>query len=105
MLEFKDYILINFYIINGARDKTNMDYKLNFYKYLLAKYLPKLKNKNLILTGDFNIAHTEIDLARPKENKNNTMFTPEERKQIDQLLNLDFIDTFRYLNEEGDNYT
>jgi len=105
MLEFKHYILINFYIINGGRQKENMTYKLKFYNYLLTKYLPKFKNKNLILIGDFNIAHTEIDLARPKQNQNNTMFTPLERKQLDNLLKLNFIDTFRYLNSKGENYT
>jgi exodeoxyribonuclease III len=105
MLEFKNYILINFYIINGGRQKENMAFKLKFYKYFLTKYLPKLKTKNLILIGDFNIAHTEIDLARPKQNQKNTMFTPEERIQITNLLKLNFIDSFRYLHKAGDNYT
>jgi len=72
-LEYKDFVLINFYIPNGGRQKQSMDFKLKFYDYLF-KYLKKEK-KNLILTGDFNIAHQEIDLARPKENKNNTGFT------------------------------
>lgn len=105
LLEFKNYILINLYIINGGQKKEKLEYKLNFYNHLFKKYLPKLKNKNIILIGDFNIAHQEIDLARPQENKNNIMFTPEERKQIDNLLKLNFIDTFRYLNSKGENYT
>jgi len=105
LLEFKNYILINLYVINGGQKKEKLEYKLNFYNHLLKKYLPKLKHKNIILIGDFNIAHQEIDLARPKENKNSIMFTPEERKQIDKLLTLDFIDTFRHLNKEGHNYT
>ncbi len=105
MLEFKTFILINFYIINGGRQKENMAYKLKFYKYFLTKYLPKFKTKNLILIGDFNIAHTDIDLARPKQNQNNTMFTLEERIQITNLLKLNFIDSFRYLHKAGDNYT
>ncbi len=105
LLEFKNYILINLYVINGGQKKEKLEYKLNFYNHLLKKYLPKLKHKNIILIGDFNIAHQEIDLARPKENKHSIMFTPEERKQIDKLLTLDFIDTFRHLNKEGHNYT
>lgn len=105
LLEFDKYLLINLYIINGGRKKENMDYKLNFYNYFLNKYLSKFKNKNLILIGDFNIAHKEIDLARPKQNQNNTMFTPDERKQIDNLLKLNFIDTFRYFHQKGNNYT
>jgi exodeoxyribonuclease-3 len=105
MLEFKNFILINFYVIHGGRQKENLDYKLKFYKYLLKKYLLKFKTKNLILIGDFNIAHTEIDLARPKQNQNNIMFTLEERNQITNLLKLNFIDTFRYLHKEGNAYT
>jgi len=55
--------------------------------------------------GDFNVAHQEIDLARPKENQNNTMFTQKERKQIVQLIKLGFSDTFRKFHKEGEHYT
>ncbi|MDD3808523.1 MAG: exodeoxyribonuclease III [Candidatus Pacebacteria bacterium] len=105
LLEFKNYILINFYIINGGQKKENLDYKLNFYNYLINKYLPKFKNKNIIMVGDFNIAHKEIDLSHPEKHQNSIMFTKEERKQIDNLLKSNFIDTFRYFNSEKDNYT
>ena len=105
LLEFKKFILINFYVINGGRAKENLNYKLKFYEYLLKKYLPKLKNKNIILVGDFNIAHQEIDLARPKQNQNSIMFTKEERMQLDNLLKSNFIDSFRYFNKEGNNYS
>jgi len=101
-LKFADFTLINFYLPNGGRQKQDMVYKLRSYdkifKYLKAK-------KRLILIGDFNVAHKEIDLARPAENKNNTGFTPEERVKIDQLLNLGFEDTFRIFNKEGENYS
>jgi len=103
-LDFKDFILINFYIPNGGQNKENMDYKLKAYDFLL-NYLNELKNKKVILAGDFNIAHQEIDLAQPKENQDSVMFTPEERQQIDKILNLRFIDTFRQLHSEGNNYT
>ena len=89
-LTFKD-----FYIPNGARDKSNMGYKLDVYSKLFQIF-KSLTDKPTILTGDFNIAHTEMDLTYPKQNKNNTMFTPEERKQIDTLLELGYIDAFRY---------
>ncbi len=105
LLEFKEFIIINFYVINGGRKKEQLDYKLKFYKHFFTKYLPKLKHKNIILVGDFNIAHKEIDLARPKENQNNIMFTKEERAQIDKLLSLNFIDTFRHFSEKSDQYT
>ena len=55
--------------------------------------------------GDFNVAHQEIDLARPQQNKNNTMFTPKEREQIDKLITLGFTDTFRNFHKEGNQYT
>lgn len=103
-LEFKDFILINFYIPYGGREKENLEYKLQTYKKIFS-YLKKLKNKNVILVGDFNIAHQEIDLARPRSNKNNIMFTPKEREQIDKLLNLGFVDTFRELNGDKIQYT
>lgn len=103
-IEYPEFILITLYFPHGGRRKENLDYKLGVYKYLL-NYLKKIKNKNIILIGDFNIAHREIDLARPKQNQKNIMFTPEERKQIDKLLDLDFTDTFRKFHKEGGNYT
>lgn len=103
-LEYKDFILINLYLPHGGRQKENLKYKLNVYRTLL-KYLNKIKNKKIILVGDFNVAHYDIDLARPKENKNNIMFTPEERSNIDKLIDSDFIDTFRQFDKSGGNYT
>ena len=103
-LKFKDFTLIDLYIVYGGRQKENMGYKIGVYRHLLS-YLKKRKNEKIILMGDFNIAHTESDLAQPKNNKNNTMFTPNERKQIDRLISLGFIDTFRKFNQKGGNYT
>jgi len=103
-LDFKDFILINFYIPHGGREKENLDYKLQVYKKIFLS-LKKLKEKNIILVGDFNIAHKEIDLTRSKGNKNNIMFTEEERGQIDKLLDAGFIDTFRELNGDKIQYT
>ena len=101
---YNGFALINLYLPYGGRGKENLKYKLEVYKKLID-YLKKNKKKKIIMAGDFNIAHKEIDLARPKQNKNNIMFTPEERKQIDNILNLGFIDTFRQLNKEGGNYS
>ena len=103
-LDFRNFILINLYIPNGGQNKENLNYKLKFYDYLI-KYLSKIKNKSIILTGDFNVAHKEIDLAQPKENQNSIMFTSKERQQIDKMLELGFIDTFRQFHKEGKNYT
>jgi exodeoxyribonuclease-3 len=103
-LDYPELTFIGLYIPNGSRDKRDIGYKLEVYE-CLVKYLKTIKKKNVILAGDFNIAHEEIDLARPKDNKNNTMFTPEERKQIDVLESLGFVDSFRSLHKEGEHYS
>ncbi|MDD2646383.1 MAG: exodeoxyribonuclease III [Patescibacteria group bacterium] len=103
-LVYSDFILINIYMPHGSRDKKNLKYKLKVYKYFL-NHLKKIKNKKIIICGDFNIAHEDIDLARPKSNRHNIMFTSPERKQISDLINLKFIDTFRNFNQEGGYYT
>ncbi len=103
-LEFSDFVLFNLYLPQGGREKQNLDYKLETYDYLF-NYLKKIKKKNIILTGDFNIAHEEIDLARPKDNKDNTMFTPKERKKIDRIIELGFVDSFRKLHKKGGVYS
>jgi len=103
-LDYPEFVLINFYLPHGGRNKENLCYKLKVYGYLF-KYLGKLKNRKIVLVGDFNIAHKEIDLARPKQNQNNVMFTPEERETIEKLIKLGFIDSFRQFHKEGGNYT
>ncbi|MCS7365722.1 MAG: exodeoxyribonuclease III [archaeon GB-1867-035] len=99
-LDFPNFILINIYLPHGGRRKEEMNYKLEAYNTLL-NYLAKLTGFNVILTGDFNVAHKPIDLARPKENVNNTMFTLAERLKIDALIKLGFIDTFRKFHKNG----
>lgn len=103
-ITFKDFILFNFYIPNGGRDKHDIPYKLEVYKQLFP-ICESLKDENVILTGDFNIAHTELDVFYAKQNYCNTMFTPEERQQLDKLISLGYIDTFRYKYSEKKAYT
>lgn len=103
-LNYLDFILINLYLPHGGRQKENLDYKLKVYDCLL-NYLKKIKNKKIILIGDFNVAHKEIDLARPKQNKNNIMFTSEERERINKIIELGFTDSFRKFHKEGGNFT
>lgn len=103
-LDFKDFSLYNLYIPNGSRDKRDLDYKLEIYD-LLISHLKRREQKSIVLTGDFNIAHKEIDLARPKQNKNNIMFTPEEREKFSELLDAGFLDSFRMFNKDGGFYT
>ncbi len=103
-LDYKDFVLLNFYLPHGGRQKENIAYKLEVYIKLI-EYLKGLKDKNVVLIGDFNIAHEEIDLARPKQNQKNIMFTLEERKQIDKIIDLGFVDTFREFHKDGSYYT
>ncbi|MFH1392878.1 MAG: exodeoxyribonuclease III [Patescibacteria group bacterium] len=103
-LVFKDFILFNFYIPNGSRDKRDMPYKLGVYEKLFPIF-KALANKKVILIGDFNIAHTELDVFNAKQNQNNTMFTPKEREQISKLISLGYTDTFRSKYPEKKSYT
>jgi len=105
-LFFNNLIIINLYMPNGGRAGENMNYKLNSYNKL-KNYLDNLRNqnKNIVFVGDFNIAHKEIDLARPKQNAKNTGFTPRERLEIDDLVYRGYVDIFRKLNPEAGNYT
>lgn len=103
-LDFGDFILVNIYLPHGGRQKENLEYKLLAYQKLFAR-LGQLKNKKVIIIGDFNIAHTELDLARPKNNRNNIMFTEDERRQLDKVIKLGFVDSFRKYHPEGGHYT
>lgn len=96
--EFKNFYLVNVYFPNANHELSRLGYKLDFNKALL-KYLKKLEQKKpVIVTGDFNVAHQEIDLARPKENVGSPGFTPEERNWMDKFIAAGFVDTFRELN-------
>lgn len=104
LLEFESFSLLNIYIPHGGRNKSKLTYKLAVYKELLA-FLSNHEGKPLIIAGDFNVAHQNIDLARPKQNRNSTMFTPEERAQLDELTQIGFIDSYRWLYPEKTAYT
>lgn len=103
-LTFKDFILFNFYIPNGARDQRDIPYKLDVYRQLFEVLKP-LAVQDVILTGDFNIAHREIDVFNAKTNQNNTMFTPAERQQIETLLGMGYVDVFREKYPDKKAYT
>ena len=101
-----NFILFNIYFPNGQRDEERLKYKLGFYDEFL-KYADKLKEKGkkLIICGDVNTAHKEIDLARSKENQDTSGFLPVERKWMDKFVEHGYIDTFRYFVKDGDHYT
>jgi exodeoxyribonuclease-3 len=104
--EYPEFILFNIYYPNGKASPERLHYKMEFYDAFL-KYVDKLKKKgkNIIICGDVNTAHKEIDIARPKENEKISGFLPEEREWIDKFLSHGYLDTFRMFNQEPDNYT
>jgi exodeoxyribonuclease-3 len=104
--EVDDFILFNIYFPNGKAKQERLQYKMDFYEALL-KHLKKLlkQDKKIVICGDVNTAHKEIDLARPKPNEKISGFLPEERAWIDKLLEAGFIDTLRVFNQKPEQYT
>jgi len=104
--EFPSFVLFNIYFPNGKKNKERLDYKLDFYDTFLA-FADNLKaeGKNIIVCGDFNTAHKELDLARPKENEKISGFLPIERAWIDKFIEHGYIDTFRYFNKQPNQYS
>ncbi|MBL7666137.1 MAG: exodeoxyribonuclease III, partial [Bacteriovoracaceae bacterium] len=98
--EYENFILINSYYPNGQRDHNRVPFKLEYSDAILelALKLIKEKKKEVVLCGDFNTAHHEIDLANPESNKKSTGFLPIERKWMDKLVKSGFIDVFREFN-------
>ena len=96
-LEFDKFYLVNCYTPNAKRELERLDYRM-IWEDAFRKYLLDLdKQKPVILCGDLNVAHEEIDLKNPKSNRGNAGFTDEERSKMTELLNSGFTDTFRYL--------
>jgi exodeoxyribonuclease-3 len=105
-LRFDSFYLYNVYFPNGQRGHDRVEYKLNFYFALLAECKKLLTSgQNVIITGDFNTAHQEIDLANPKENQNTSGFMPEEREVVSEYLASGFEDVFRNLYPDLVKYT
>ena len=96
--EYKDFWLLNAYFPNGGMGPERLAYKLRFYDAFLPFCEGLRKQKPVMFCGDVNTAHEEIDLARPKENEENTGFLPEERAWIDEVVAAGYVDTFRHLH-------
>lgn len=102
-LEFDRFYMVNCYTPNSGRELARLEYRMT-WEEAFKKYLIELdKQKPVIICGDLNVAHTEIDLKNPKSNRKNAGFTDEERSKIESLLNSGFTDTFRkiYPDKEG----
>lgn len=96
-LEFPEFYMVTVYTPNAQNELARLDYRMNWEDAFRA-YLLKLKeNKPVVICGDLNVAHNEIDLKNPKTNRKNAGFTDEERGKFTELLNAGFIDTFRHL--------
>jgi len=103
---YPNFILFNIYYPNGKASSERLDFKMHFYDAFLEKANAlKETGKNLVICGDVNTAHREIDLARPKENETVSGFLPIEREWIDKFLAHGYVDTFRMFNEKGGHYS
>lgn len=98
-LEYENFYFVNLYVPNVKRDLSRLEDRMNWEEEI-KKYLGSLsKNKPVIVCGDFNVAHTEIDIKNAKQNIGNAGFTYEEREKFTELLASGFVDTFRYFHE------
>ena len=104
--EYGAFTLFNVYFPNGKASKERLAYKLAFYDAFLEHLLTCLKRQDkIIVCGDVNTAHKEIDLARPKENEKVSGFLPVERAWLDRFVSAGFVDTFRLFTTEPGHYT
>lgn len=105
VLEFKSFYLVAVYFPHSRRNLSRLNFKLRFDKQFEEFCKNLSRKKPLIIAGDFNVAHKEIDLANPKQNMKNAGFTPEERAWFDEFLKQGFVDAFREFVKEGSHYT
>ena len=104
-LEYDNFYFVNTYVPNAQPELARLDYRME-YEDKLRDYLVRLDQKKpVILTGDLNVAHTEIDLKNPQSNQKNPGFSIEERTKFTELLEAGFTDTFRYLYPDKIKYT
>lgn len=104
-LEFDKFFLVNVYTPNSQRELARLSYRVEWEKDF-REYLINLdKKKPVIICGDLNVAHNEIDLKNPATNRKNAGFTDEERNEMTNLLSAGFVDTYRYLYPEKIEYT
>jgi len=106
VLEYPSFVLINAYFPNSQEAGARLEYKLDFCDAMLG-FAAKLSTagKNLVICGDYNIAHKPIDLANPKSNEKNPGYLPEERAWMDSFTSSGFADTFRMFNKEPGQYS
>lgn len=101
-LEFDDFYMVTVYTPNSQDELKRLDYRMKWEDDFRAFLLQLNTKKPVIVTGDMNVAHKEIDLKNPKTNRRNAGFTDEERSKMTQLLESGFIDTFRYFYPDAE---
>ncbi len=103
---YPDFVLYNVYFPNGKASKERLRYKMDFYEAFLQVVEEKVReDKQVIVCGDVNTAHKEIDIARPRENQKISGFLPEEREWMDRFVGAGFVDTFRVFDTSPEKYT
>ena len=104
--DYDRFVLFNIYFPNGQSSAERLEYKMEFYATFLEE-VEKLKGqgRSIVLCGDLNTAHKEIDLARPKANENTSGFLPQERAWMDEFIAHGYLDTFRMFNQQPEQYT
>lgn len=102
-LEFEDFYYVTCYTPNSQQGLARLEYRMEWEDAFRAHLLKLKEKKSVILCGDLNVAHTEIDLKNPKTNTKNAGFTIEERTKMTELLNAGFVDTFRHLYPNKEN--
>jgi exodeoxyribonuclease-3 len=104
--DYEDFMLFNIYFPNGKASQERLEYKLKFYD-LFLDLVDRLKaeGRRIVICGDINTAHKEIDLARPKQNEKISGFLPVERAWMDRLVEHGFADTFRMFHPVGGHYS
>ena len=105
-IEYENFILFNIYFPNSGKEGSRLDFKIEFCNELLKQLVElKKEGKNLVITGDYNIAHNPIDVYNPKNCEGKSSYLPEERAWLDELEQAGFVDTFRMFDEGEGNFT
>lgn len=104
-IELEDFWFLDIYFPNSQRELARLGYKLEFNNKVMQLLENLRKSKPVVVCGDMNVAHREIDIARPKENQHNAGFTMEERQWFTEFLDHGYVDTFRLFNSEPGQYT
>ncbi|MCK9357994.1 MAG: exodeoxyribonuclease III [Dehalococcoidia bacterium] len=103
---YPQFLLFNVYFPNGKMNAERLQYKLDFYEEFLSRLVDlRRRGERIVVCGDYNTAHKEIDLSHPKNNVKVSGFLPEERAWMDRLTAHGFIDTFRMFHSDGGHYT